>query len=321
MVSFGKSRRNINKKTNNNNGPIQIQRSTSGDERLSGFQLNEPEPPPSSWSEIQACFMSPVYLMTSFGYASFTAVIAGFSFYGPMYIRERKEWGYSETQADLVFGGIVAFTGLVGTACGGILLDRASGDAEGSERLVPALGQVFVEVTIGAILCVLAGLCETAITFFVCLAFGVLVMFMTTAGVNVALMWSVPPENRAMAMALSVIIIHLLGDVPSPVVIGAIDRGHQPKTTFLCTASWLAWAVFCWGAAWLLAKRRVSNERQSIASDEDLLRVGGRLSPINSPTMTAEGTTGTGGTDGYNYEHPETAGETDDDLSPNWSGN
>ena len=83
----------------------------------------------------------------------------------------------------------------------------------------------------------------------------------------------------------------------------------------------LAWAVFCWGAAWLLAKRRVSNERQSIASDEDLLRVGGRLSPINSPTMTAEGTTGTGGTDGYNYEHPETAGETDDDLSPNWSGN
>ena len=37
--------------------------------------------------------------------------------------------------------------------------------------------------------------------------------------------------------------------------------------------------------------------------------------------MTAEGTTGTGGTDGYNYEHPETAGETDDDLSPNWSGN
>ena len=61
------------------------------------------------------------------------------------------------------------------------------------------------------------------------------------------------------------------------------------------------------------------NERQSIASDEDLLRVGGRLSPINSPTMTAEGTTGTGGTDGYNYEHPETAGETDDDLSPNTS--
>ena len=285
---------------------------TIGSERLADFQLDAPGPPPTMLSELAACVLSPVYMLTAFGYASFTAVVAGFSFYGPMYIRERKEWGYTEGQADLVFGGIVAFTGLVGTAMGGLLLDKGSGAAEGSERLVPALGQVFVEVTIGAAMCVLAGYCDTAVAFFACLALGVFVMFMTTAGVNVALMWSVPPKNRAMAMALSVILIHLLGDVPSPVVIGAIDRSNTPRTTFLATASWLVWAVFCWGAAWTVAKIRVRRERAASSSDaagelDGGLVVGGRLETIQaSPQM------------GYAYDHPETEDDTEDELSPPW---
>ena len=272
--------------------------------------------PPSTWSELVVCFSSPIYLLTAFGYASYTAVVAGFSFYGPMYIRERKTWGYTESDADLVFGGIVVFSGLVGTGLGGYLLDKGAGKGvQGSARLVPALQQVFVEVTIGALLCIAAGFCNTALAFFGCLAVGVLVMFMTTAGVNVALMWSVPPENRAMAMALSVIIIHLLGDVPSPVVIGAIDRSHAPQFTFLATSSWLAWAVVCWGLAWFLARRQ-NNELIAMGAEEEeempnrppSLGVLGRLDTIEGSPL------------GYSYEHPETDQEddTEDERSPPW---
>ena len=133
---------------------------------------------------------------------------------------------------------------------------------EGAERLVPALGTVLCEVVIGTAICVLAGFCTTPNSFFVALAFGVLFMFMTTAGVNVALMWSVPPANRTTAMALSVIIIHLIGDVPSPIVIGEIDRTSTPKMTFLLTSSWLFWAIFCWCAALVLARLKVKRIRR-----------------------------------------------------------
>ena len=278
--------------------------------------------PPSTFSELAACFASPVYLLTCGGYASYTAVVAGFSFYGPMYIRERKEWNYTESEADLVFGGIIVVTGLLGTGLGGYLLDKGSGNVEGSARLVPALGQVFVEVTLGACFCVLAGLCETAMMFFICLAFGVFVMFMTTSGVNVALMWSVPPEHRAMAMALSVIIIHSFGDVPSPVVIGAIDRSQTPTTTFLATSSWLAIAVLCWGLAWAMAKKRLVQEKtkesthmsgieelDSEMGDEERRSSG--LGPLD-PGRRIQASP-----PGYVYEHPYTEDEdTEDDLSP-----
>ena len=135
---------------------------------------------------------------------------------------------------------------------------------------------------------------------------------MTTAGVNVALMWSVPPENRAMAMALSVIIIHLLGDVPSPVVIGAIDLKNAPQTTFLVTCSWLGWAVFCWGAAWIMAKRRVVKEKRKLSGIEEWderRSSGGDALKTSSPT-------------GYVYEHPSSCGyedtDTDKDGPPAW---
>ena len=213
-----------------------------------------------------------------------------------------------------MFGGIVAATGLVGTALGGIVLDRCSGEAQGAERLVPALGTVLAEVIVGTAICVAAGYCETAGAFFVCLAFGVLFMFMTTAGVNVALMWSVPPANRATAMALSVIIIHLIGDVPSPIVIGEIDRTASPQTTFLLTSSWLFWAIFCWGAAWLLARRRVKREKALSSASEEELRASGSATaaaasgrPFASPYQRY----------GFSDEDDETE---DDEASPMQGG-
>ena len=271
------------------------------------FLLN-PTSQPSLWSEVWACFSSPVYLMTSLGYAAYTAVIAGFSYYGPTYIRKRSSWGIAETEADTVFGGIVAVTGLIGTALGGIVLDRCSGKAEGAERLVPALGTVLIEVVIGTAICVGAGYCETANAFFICLALGVLVMFMTTAGVNVALMWSVPPANRATAMALSVIIIHLLGDVPSPIVIGEIDRQASPQMTFLLTSSWLFWAIFCWAIACCLARRRVIREKALSDSEELATEDGG--SPIDRTTMSPY--------QHYPFSEEEegVGGGAEDDISP-----
>ncbi|HTX06943.1 MAG TPA: hypothetical protein VMD06_14065, partial [Steroidobacteraceae bacterium] len=64
------------------------------------------------------------------------------------------------------------------------------------------------------------------------------------------------PAERASAVALSVFLIHLLGDVPSPLLIGMIsDAAHSlaiavqivPVAILVCAALW------AWGA---LASRR-----------------------------------------------------------------
>ena len=40
---------------------------------------------------------------------------------------------------------------------------------------------------------------------------------------NAVLLWSVPPGVRPLAMSLSVVATHLLGDVPSPPLLGLLQ--------------------------------------------------------------------------------------------------
>lgn len=40
---------------------------------------------------------------------------------------------------------------------------------------------------------------------------------------NAVLLWSVPPGVRPLAMSLSVVATHLLGDVPSPLLLGLLQ--------------------------------------------------------------------------------------------------
>lgn len=65
------------------------------------------------------------------------------------------------------------------------------------------------------------------------------VAFATTSPINGVLLWCVPPQQRTLSMALAVIGMHLLGDVPSPVVVGAMleNLGDDSLTMTLVTVS------------------------------------------------------------------------------------
>jgi hypothetical protein len=85
-------------------------------------------PPPSLWHEIMGCLSSPLFLASSFGYASYSAVVAGLGFYGPLFIQHNRpcdpQWTFSQEDSDFYFGATVAGTGFIGTAVGGLWLDR-----------------------------------------------------------------------------------------------------------------------------------------------------------------------------------------------------
>lgn len=109
--------------------------------------------------------------------------------------------------------------------------------------------------------------------FLIILATGTLILMGTTAGINLAMMASVPPETRSFAIGMGTMLLHALGDVPAPPIIGAIADKLSPKTcdasgnncdrsadglrdTLLATTSWLVWPIVLWAVAWILASRQ-----------------------------------------------------------------
>ena len=81
-----------------------------------------------------------------------------------------------------------------------------------------------------------------------------LLIFTCTAPINSKLIGLVPQGMRATAMALCIFMIHLLGDLPSPTLIGWIsDRSTIQQGVLVIPA-----AVVVSGAIWLLAAWRGS---------------------------------------------------------------
>ncbi|KAA0157025.1 hypothetical protein FNF27_01997 [Cafeteria roenbergensis] len=86
--------------------------------------------------EFYQVLTSPIYLASSFGYAAYTFAVAGFAAFGPQFLHDL---GLTEKEStgSLVFGGVIAVTGFIGTALGGLWLDRmqAGDDAQQRARL------------------------------------------------------------------------------------------------------------------------------------------------------------------------------------------
>ncbi len=123
-----------------------------------------------------------------------------------------------------------------------------------------------VEVLLGTTFCLGAAFMDEPLAFFALLSVGCIFIFMTTSATNIATMSSVPPENRPFAIAVSTIGLHLLGDVPSPVVIGVLDDTYTPKIALVCTTLWLLWAVALWFAAWAVWKCHLRSSSSSSSS-------------------------------------------------------
>ena len=70
-----------------------------------------------------------------------------------------------------------------------------------------------------------------------------------------AVMSSVPPELRGQANAVSVFLMHLLGDFPSPYLIGLVNQFIGMKWGIVILVSWLYVGAIAWGLAWMIAVR------------------------------------------------------------------
>jgi len=79
-----------------------------------------------------------------------------------------------------------------------------------------------------------------------------LLIFMSTGPVNSAIVNAVAPAERATAVGLSILVMHLIGDIPSPPLIGRISDATSLEHAFLIVPV----AIVIGGAIWTFAAWR-----------------------------------------------------------------
>jgi MFS family permease len=162
-------------------------------------------------------FRNVQYRATVLGYIAQTFALGGFTAWAAPFLF-RKLCLALET-GNQSFGAITIVTGLVGTAAGGILADRIPGE----DRTRVSIAVCAWSSAIAAPIAMTALFTDSSTAFLVAIGITELAIFASVSPINAAILGSVRPEVRATAMAASIFVMHLLGDIVSQPLIGAIS--------------------------------------------------------------------------------------------------
>ena len=184
------------------------------------------------------------YMLVVLGYAAYTFALGGLAVWMPNFLERVHH--IPAVKATTSFGAIVVVTGFLGTFAGGWLGDywqKTSRQAylwmSGWITLVAA-PLVFVSLT-----------AESPSLYYPAIVTAELLLFMSTGPINSAIANLVSPAERASAFALSMFVIHLLGDVPSPWLIGRLSDLTSLGQAVLIVPI----AVVVSGVVWLISAR------------------------------------------------------------------
>ncbi|MDP9194083.1 MAG: MFS transporter [Acidobacteriota bacterium] len=198
------------------------------------------------------------YVLAVLGYAAYTFALGGLGFWMSAFLE--RERGLTRSDATITFGLMVIVTGFVGTFLGGWLGDRLLAKTRQSYLWVSGIATL-----LAAPITLLGLMHQDKVVYIAALSVAQVLIFMCTGPINCAIVNVVSPLERATAVGLSVFAMHVLGDIPSPVLIGAIsdatslDRGILIVTVAILAAG-LIWSYAAWTAG------RHSAEKQTVES-------------------------------------------------------
>ena len=186
------------------------------------------------------------YILTVLGYAAYTFALGGLAFWMPAFLERIR--GMSRHEATVTFGAITLVTGFAGTFIGGWLGDL----------FLPRSKQSYLWVS-GIATFIAAPATYICLTdprrsvYLPAIVIAEVLVFMCTGPVNSAILNAVAPVERATAVGLSVFIMHLLGDIPSPPLIGALSDASTLERAFLVVPvailiAGIIWTIAAWRA-------------------------------------------------------------------------
>ncbi len=184
------------------------------------------------------------YVLTVLGYAAYTFAIGALAFWTPAFLERTR--GLPKAHATVQFGAIVVITGFVGTYVGGWLGDYFLRVSRQAYLWVSGLATLAAApLTLAALAAPQPPLYWSAIVA------AELCLFASTGPINSAIVNVVSPQMRATAVALSIFTIHVLGDVPSPSLVGAIsDARSLGEAVLIIPLAVLAGGLIWTYAAW-----------------------------------------------------------------------
>lgn len=196
-----------------------------------------------NWRTYLVFLRTPSYVLCTLGMTAMTFAMGGIAFWMAYFLKEKPG---APAAVTTIFGGITVVAGLVATLLGGWLGDKLRARIPGSYFLVSGCAMLagfpFMLLTVYA----------TFPMVWVWLSLACFCLFFNTGPTNTILANVTHPSIRAAGFALNIFVIHALGDVISPVIIGIVSDRSSMTTAFglvggmflVAGAFWLAGMKF-----------------------------------------------------------------------------
>jgi MFS transporter, Spinster family, sphingosine-1-phosphate transporter len=179
----------------------------------------------SFWETLRRLWGNPAFLTATLGMAAMTFSLGGIQVWIPKFLYSERH--YTLEAANLAFGLIIVADGILAALAGGWLGDYLLPRLKGSYYLVSAASMLIGMPVMIVALFVKGPLMIPAI------AVAAFFLLLNTAPLNAAVINSVGAHIRATALAINILIIHILGDIPSPTMMGWVADVRSLQTAFI----------------------------------------------------------------------------------------
>ena len=177
------------------------------------------------WLLIVALARNPAFLTSTLGMAAMTFSLGGIQVWMPKFLYSDR--GYTLEAANFAFGIIIVIDGILAALAGGWLGDYLLPRMKSSYYFVSALSMLLgVPIMIQALF-------ARGRTMIPAIAVAAFFLLLNTAPLNAAVINSVDAHIRATALAVNIFIIHILGDVPSPTMMGWVADKRSLQAAFV----------------------------------------------------------------------------------------
>lgn len=168
---------------------------------------------------------NPAFLTSTLGMAAMTFSLGGIQVWMPKFLFSER--GYTLEAANLAFGIIIVVDGILAALTGGWLGDFLLPRMKSSYYFVSAASMLL------GIPVMIVALFARGPIMIPAIAVAAFFLLLNTAPLNAAVINSVGAHIRVTALAVNIFIIHLLGDVPSPTMMGWVADKRSLQTAFV----------------------------------------------------------------------------------------
>jgi MFS family permease len=168
---------------------------------------------------------NPAYLTATLGMAFMTYSLGGIQVWMPQFLFGERH--YTLEKANLMFGIIIVVDGILASLAGGWLGDYLLRRTKSSYYLISAVGMAL------GIPFMIVALFSSGRLMVPAIGVAAFFLLLNTSPLNAAVINSVGAHVRATAISFNILLIHLLGDVPSPTMMGWVADHRSLQAAFI----------------------------------------------------------------------------------------